>query len=777
MNNFPINPDEEHLYSLPSILEQESEQDDQAFELEEYEYNHDDNLAETLPSHVLTRITGQLLDAIEDDFLSRTQWEDGLKEALEQLGLKVDKKEFPFSNACGVYSQVMMQSVIEFYSNAVAELLPLEGPCKALIVGDTTDELEAQSKRVETYANLYFTQIAEEFYADQKKMLMWLPWVGITIRKVYYDPLLKRPTSMFFKPQDFVVAYGTTSLKTCWRMTEVMKKNALDIERYKQMGIYRDISISPIDEGEDQTNLESALDHSEGMSRPAYDRDTEYELYECHTYLDFNEIEDANAERVDASSNYRPYIVTLHKETNQILSIYRNWEEDDDDYTRKDYYVDYGFVEGLGFYKLGAAHLIGGLASACTTLLRQYIDGMTLSNFPGGMHVKGMRLEDNNIRIGPTEFIPVDTGNMPIRDAIMLMPYKEPSQGINEMRKELEQAASKIMGAANAQMGDFNPNAPVGTTYALLDVINLIQSTVIRSARDSMSREFKLFFALFAKHLPLEPHPINMAGGSSFISAGDFSANLSLIPIADPHVTTKMQRLIRAQTIIEMCNSAPDLHNRREAYEMFYKEIKLTDSQIQKLLLPPKEEALPLDPVTENQFMMQGKPVKAYMWQNHQAHMIVHGMMPDGPLKDAHVAEHAAMMYLLQIEQMMGVQLPPNPEQWPQELQNQVALMAAQAAQQMQQQQQENMPPPPLDPAAVMLEDVKVKAAALEQKTQAEELRAQTESFKAQLANEAKMKELEVKMLEIEQRMKAEELKAQTNAFEAQLNYDVKTKE
>jgi hypothetical protein len=781
MNNIDddIDVDDSNLYQLPS-LETLYDEEQEGMEDEDYiedfgSENFNDNLAKTLPESTLQKIAGELLDAIEDDFLSRKEWEVGLKEALENLGMKVDKKEFPFPRACGVYSQVMMQAVMEFYSNAVAELLPLEGPFKELIIGDTSDELEEQSKRVETFVNYYMTQIAVEYYADYKKMLTWVPWVGITIRKVYFDPILKRPTSKFFKPQDFVVNYGTTSLSNCWRMTEVVHMNPLEFEQHKNMGIYRDVAITPVDELDESSEFERALDRSEGVRRPAYDKSIDYEFYECHTFLDF-ETKD-NFELEEEDTKYRPYRITIHKETYKILAIYRNWEEEDPDYKRVDFYVDYGFFEGFGFYKLGAAHLIGGIATACTTLLRQYIDGLTLSNFPGGMYVKGsLKLSDNNIRIGPTEFIPIDTGGLSIQDAIMTMPYKEPSIAINETRKELEMAASKIMGAANAQMGEFNPNAPVGTTYAYLDVIHLIQSTVVRSLRDSMATEVKLFYKLFAKTLPEEPVSFDTIGGSSFISASDFSPNIRLVPVADPHVTTKMQRLMRAQTIVEMSNTAPDLYDRREAQIMYLKEIKLTESAIKKLL-PDKEDIPPVDPVTENQNLMMGKPVKAFIDQDHASHLTVLQNListPDIPppvlaAAMAHGAQHKGFEFQLQIQQMTGMQIPAEPENLPPEVQNQIAMMAAQAVQQMQQQQQQEMPPPPLDPAMVMLEDVKVKAKAIEQKQAAEEMRAQTEAFKAQLANEAKMKELEVKIMEIEQRMKAEELKAEIKVKEDEM--------
>lgn len=780
--------DQDLFYILPSIdsLHEEIIEEQPEFEETSEQRDFHENLAETLPENILNKISGQLIDAIDDDILSRKDWEIGLKDALEQCGLQVEKMEFPFPRACGVYSQIMMQSIMEFYSSAVAELLPLEGPTKELIIGEPTEELEEQAKRVEQFGNYFFTQMAPEFYPDFKKMLPWVGLAGHAIRKVYFDPILRRPTSKFFKAQDFIVSYGTTSLTTCWRMTEVLRMNAADLQRYKDMGIYRHVKISPQDESDEQSDFEMTVDRTEGVRRPAYDLATDFELYECHTYLDINDLGDNynGMDSNDDAPSYRPYRITMHKETFQVLAVYRNWKEDDEEFKRKDYYVDYGFADGFGFYKLGAAHLIGGIATACTTLLRQYIDGMTLSNFPGGMHIKGMRLEDNNIRIGPTEFIPVDTGGLPIQDAIMLMPYKEPSPGINEMRKELEMAAARIMGAANAQMGEFNPNAPVGTTLALLDVINLNQSTVMRSLRDSMATEIKLFYTLFSETLPEEEISFDTAGASSVIKASDFSTNIRLVPLADPHVTTKMQRLMRAQTLYEMALGNPGVFDVREAALNYIKEVKISDS-LAKKLVPDKEDIKKLDPVTENMNLMQSMAVKAYIDQDHAAHKIVHESLLQNPQMDpnvaaavtAHIAQHSAFEFQIQMQQGMGMEIPEKPEEVPEEIQNKIAMMAAQVVQQQMQQQQEQLPPPPLDPAAVMLEEVKVKAAALEQKAKSDELKAQTEAFKAQLANEAKMKELEIKLIEIESRMRETELNVQAKAFDAQLTYDAKMKE
>lgn len=756
---------EDHLFQLPSILDQikieDLNVDDEIPKFIPLDFvGHNENLAEILDEHVLDKIAGALIDDIENDIISRKDWEDNLAETLKQLGIKVDKRTFPFEGASGIYSPVMMRTVIEFYVNSVPELLPIEGPIKQYIIGNVSEELEEVAKRVETWSNIFFTQEAVEFYADFKKMLLWLGVIGDTVRKVYFDPLLKRPTSRFLMPQNFIVKYGTTNLETCDRMTEVVPMNKIELANNQKIGKYRDISLFSNDEG-DESNLVKTIDFVEGMSTPNYQDNDEYTLYESHVNLDIQELKKNKDAQVDnesdlKNSQYKPYIVTIDKKSNKILSIYRNWEEDDLDVTRKDYFVNYMYMEGLGFYGFGAAHLIGGLAQGSTQLLRQTLDGQTLSNFPGGVRAKGMRDTDNNIRVGPTEFIEIDTGGLPIQQVIMPMPYKEPSPYINEMRNELEASAAGIMGAANSQIADFNPNVPVGTTYALLGLLYKVQSTVIRGIRDCMEKEFKLFYKLFAKHLPDVEYQFNGAGVSSFISSQDFNENIHIVPIADPHVTSDVQRLIRSQLIVDSANQSPDLHDRYVAYKMLYKSMKLTDSQIEELL-PPEDEIVPLDPITENQNLMQGKKAIASLAQDHASHKIIHGMILNDPNSApeiiaatlAHNAEHSAFEFLINMEQMTGFQMPENPYELPMEVQNQIALMAAQALQQQQQQQQDQAPPP-LDPALVMLEEVKVKDKGIDEKAKADELRARTEAFKAQLNYETDMKKIELDEKELE---------------------------
>ena len=753
---------EDHLLKLPSILDQINiadinidDENQELFMQPSFE-GHDENLAEKLSESTLDKIAARLIDDIENDLISRKDWEDSLSEGLKQLGLKLDKRTFPFEGASGNYSPVLMHSIIQFYVTAVPELLPLEGPVKELIIGNVTEELEAQAKRIEMWANIYFTKDAPEFYSDFKKMLLWLGFVGDTVRKIYFDPILKRPTSQFIMPQDFIVKYGTTNLETCPRMTERKVISKMTLAEYQKMRIYRDIEISA-EELDEESNFKKTLDYVEGMTTPNYEDNDEYTIYESHTHLDIEELSDDYNEEDLISSNYRPYIISIDKKSKKILGLYRNWDEGDKDFRRIDIYNNYSYLEGLGFYGNGATQIIGGLADASTKLLRQTIDGQTLSNFPGGLRSKGMRSVDNNLRIGPTEFIEIDTGGLPIQQAVMLMPYKEPSPYINELKKELEDKAAAMMGSANSQISELNPNVPVGTTYAMLGLFHKVQSTIIRGIRDSMTKEFNLFYKLFAKHLPDVEYKFDASGEESFIKADDFTDKISLISVADPHITSDIQRLMRSQTILENARMNPELHDLYQANKMFYESLKIPQSKINEIL-PPKEETPPLDPITENQNLIQGKAAVASIEQDHQSHMIVHGIILNDPASPpeiiasvmAHNASHMAFKMMLDMQQMMGIQLPENPYELPMEVQNQIAMMAANAIMNQQQQMQEKTPPPSLDPALVMLEEVKVKDKGIDEKAKADQLKAETEAFKAQLNYEAEMKKIELGEKELE---------------------------
>jgi len=757
----------ETLYQVPSLMEQYRGQESEVEEKPNFPDDHDENLAFILKERApgfLARLGAKICEEIDQDLESRKEWENNIKDKFEQIGLKVEYRSFPFDGASGSYSPLMAQEIVKSYAMTVSELLPQEGPAKNIIMGEVTEELKQRADKIENFFNYYLLNEID-YYADFEKMQMWNIFSGSVVRKVYYDPFLKKLNTKFVTPYNFIVNYDTSDLKSCWRMTEVISMDKREISQLMQTGVFLDINLENSEEDEDNSVIKRQVDKTEGISNPNYENRINETFYECHIYLDDEELFETDDEQNSENENeeslidsqYRPYIVKIHKTSQKIVAIHRNWEKDTP-YERKEYYIDYGYIPGFGFYKLGAAHLIGGLSSTSTTLLRQTLDANTLSNFPAGLRVKGMVSEDNNIRLGPTEFKEVDTGGLPIQQAVMTMPYRDPSPLINELRKDLESSGSMIMGTATTQLADVVPNAPVGTTFALLDNLLVIQSIITRACRNSMTREFRLMYRRFSEYMKDVEFTFYRSNGQFTITGEDFTDLVSIEPVADPHITTKLQRLIRAQTIRDASLQRPDLYDAYESEKYFLNELKLPDSQID-LLLPDRKKIDPLDPITENQNLIIGKGAKAAIEQDHSAHILIHQMLLSMPnanpitveATNAHIAEHMALGYQLQMQNLMGgMIMPEDRHAIDMSQQNQFAQMAAMAVSQYQSQQAANQPPPPIDPSMVLLEKVKVEDKAIDQRADAEDLKTRTKAFEAQLDYDAKMKELELKNKELE---------------------------
>lgn len=663
-----------------------------------------------------------------------------------------------------------------FVANARAELLPPEGPVHINIENYEDLDVENRAQRVEKFLNTFFTEIAEEFYPDCENAFFWCALYGSVFKKTYFDPILKRPTSPFIKPEDFVVNYGITSLSSATRMTHVLRLTKKELKLRQLKGMYRNIPLAPQDDLQGSENsIRETLNQIEGYSPTTFEYNEEYVLYECHCDLviDGENNVDENGERSDIPV---PYIVTIDSESRKVLSIYRNWDEKDHDYQRIDCFSHYQFLPGLGVYGYGFTHMAGGCAKAATILTRQLIDAGMLSNFPGGLRVKGMHFEDNNIRVGPTEFIEIETGGLPIDQAIMMMPYKEPSPTLMALKDKMEENISRFSGIANQQLADFNTNAPVGTVLALLEQSHRLQSSVMRRLHAAMTHEFRLFYGLFDKYLKHAPYPFTTGPNGNMIMGNDFRNDLKIVPVSDPNVSSSTQRLVRNEALLRFAQQNPELHNIRAVYERIYKEMKIPN--IDKILPPPQDAPpiIPLDPVTENSNLMVNKPVVAGIWQDHEAHIIVHSQLLNdpsqaqiAPLVNAHIQEHQAMAYQLRLQQMMQIQLPPDPSQLSPEEQNQVALLASQAVQQSNQESQQAAPSP-IDPSLVMLEDIKVKHEGVQQRAQADLDRTQVALQKIEFEREKFQLEYEAKLKEIELKNENEKLKMELDKYKAELN-------
>ena len=686
---------------------------------DEEESTHDSNLALYMNDMALNGLGEMLLSGVEEDKQSRAEWETTMSEGIKLMGLKIEDRQTPFKGACGVYDPLLAEAVVRWQAVACGELLPAAGPVKTQIIGVANEQLEAQASRVKDFMNLYLTELAPEFYEEFDQMLFWLALVGSTFKKVYQDRLLGRPVSRFVLPDNFIAAYGTTDLETSPRYCHITPMTRRNFRLAQLAGVYRDIKVGdPQPDDTDQTPIQAQVDGVQGVE-PGAEGTEEYKIYEVYADLNLEGYENEDGIPL-------PYIVTIEEGSRKVLSIYRNYEEEDPTFQRQSSFVHYKLMPGVGFYGLGYAHLLGNSAKTATSIRRQLIDAATLNNFPGGLRVKGMRLDDNNIGIGPTEFREIDTGGMPIQNAIMTMPYKEPSQVSLALLKETYESARNLANTAEIAVGEGRQDAPVGTTVALMEAATRLQSATLKRSHKAFNRELKMIANLFGKYLPDEPYPFPVRGGMSAIMREDFSDNIDVIPVSDPNISSSAQRMMRAEALLRFATQQPDQHNLREAYRQMYVEMGIAEEKIELLLLPEQAKPRPLDPLSENQNALTGKPLVAGAYQDHDAHIAAHApIAEENPALQAHINEHLALKMRVQVEQIIGQPLPPPGQPLPPEIENQLAAMVAQAMQQLAPSYKAQPPGP--DPM-LQVEQMKVQQRDADSK-----LDAQVNMAKAQL--------------------------------------------
>jgi len=701
----------------------------------------DANLALYMDDMDLNTLGETLLSGVEEDRQSRGDWEATMSEGIKLMGLKIEDRTMPFKGACGVYDPLMAEAVVRWQAVAAGELLPASGPVKTQVVGVANEQLEAQASRVQQFMNLYLTELAPEFYEEFDQMLFWLPLVGSTFKKTYQDRLLGRPVSRFVLPDNFVVSYGTSDLATSPRFCHITPMTRRNFRLAQLAGVYRDIDLGdPQADDSSQTPIQAEVDGVQGVE-PGAEGTEEYRIYEV--YADLNLVGYENEDGIPL-----PYVVTIEEGTRKVLSVYRNYDEVDPTYQRKDMFTHYKFMPGVGFYGLGYAHLLGNSAKTATSIRRQLIDAGTLNNFPGGLRVKGMRLEDNNIGIGPTEFREIDTGGLPIQNAIMTMPYKEPSQVSLALLKETYEAARNLANTAEIAVGEGRQDAPVGTTVALMEAATRLQSATLKRCHRAFSRELKLIANLFGKYLPDEPYPFPVRGGMAAIMREDFANNIDVIPVSDPNISSSAQRMMRAEALLRFATQQPDQHNLREAYRQMYVEMGVAPEKIELILAPERQKPRPLDPLTENQNAIVGVPLIAGAYQDHDAHIAAHApIAQDNPVLQAHINEHLAMKMRQQVEQIIGQPLPPPGMPMPPELENQLAVMVAQAMQQLAPMYK---PQPEVDQMAqVEMQKLQIKQADNERDAQVELAKAQMEA-QTDAANRASREKIAAMKLQSE---------------------------
>ena len=661
------------------------------------EEGFDDNLAEYISDSVLDSLGSELVSEVDKDLMDRKDWMRTYVEGLKLLGLKYEERTEPWNGACGVFHPMLTESVVRFQSEAMMETFPAMGPVKTQIIGAIDVLAEESAARVRDDMNYQLTEVMAEYRPEHEKLLWSLPLAGSAFKKVYYDPNKGRQVAMFIPAEDIVVPYGASSLETAERVTHVMRKTPNELKKLMVAGFYSDVELGePSNELDD---IEKQKAEEMGLSAT---QDNRFRILEMHVDLDLEGYEDKDDEG-EMTGIALPYVVTIEKGTTKVLSVRRNWYEGDKLHLKRQHFVHYQYIPGFGFYGYGLIHLIGGYAKSSTMLIRQLVDAGTLSNLPGGLKSRGLRIKGDDTPIAPGEFRDVDVPSGSIRDNILPLPYKEPSQVLFALFQNIVSEGRAFASSGDMNVSDMSANAPVGTTLALLERTLKVMSAVQARLHYAMKQEFKLLKVIIADYTP-EEYDYKPEGGDRDVKKSDYDA-VDVIPVSDPNAATMAQKVVQYQAVLQLAQSAPQLYDLPLLHRQM---IEILGVKNAAKLVPTEDDAVPVDPVQENQDVLTGKPVKAFIEQNHQAHIAVHQaamqdpkiqqlmqMNPQAPAimaaAMAHINEHIAFEYRKQVEMEMGLPLPTkeqNKEVTP-ELADRIAMMAAQASQKLLQQNQQ----------------------------------------------------------------------------------------
>ena len=673
---------------------------------------HDANLSEYLGDGYLGELSSDLRASYNDDVESRSDWEETYTKGLDQLGIKQEDRTQPFAGASGVVHPLITESVTQFQSQAYKELLPAGGPVQTQILGKQDAETEGQANRVKDYMNYMITEVMEEYDPDMDQLLFYLPMSGSTFKKVYFDESKQRAVSKFIPAQDLVVPYAASDLQTANRVTHVLRMDHNQVRKMQVAGFYRDIELQAADTEPDE--VRQKVDEIQGTSRTYLD--DIYTVLEMHVDLDLEDFEDMSPDG-EPTGIHLPYIVTMDEASGKILSIRRNFDEDTDFAKKRQFFVHYRFMPGLGFYGFGLIHMIGGLGRAATSILRQLIDAGTLVNLPAGFKARGVRLRNEDEPLQPGEWRDIDPPGGNIRDAIIPFPYKEPSSTLAQLLGALVEGGRRFVSLADEQTGNMNQETPVGTTVAMLERGMKVMSAIHKRLHYAQKTEFRILARIFAENVAQE-YPYNVAGGEKNIMAQDFDGRVDVIPVSDPNIFSMAQRVTLAQTQLQLAQSNPQMHNLHAAYRRMYQALEVQNIDE---ILPPAPSPKPLDAAIENARGLMGEIMVAFEEQEHDVHIAIHVMFMKTPLVMtspqvmgtfyAHLQEHIAMkarkMVMQEIKDLVtqvqqGVQA------------GQIDPVAAQA--QIQQVQQQMQIPEELEKAVVM-QELDIMKATLEEIT------------------------------------------------------------
>jgi len=745
------------------------------------------NLAELIDDGDLQSIASDLDEDIENDRNSRKDWEKAYTDGLKLLGLQFEERTEPWQGASGVFHPMITEAVVRFQSETITEMFPAQGPVRTKIIGKETPEKKEAAVRVEEDMNYELTEVMREFRPEHERMLWSLPATGSAFKKVYYDPNLGRQVSMFVPAEDIILPYGTTDLDTCYRLTHVMRKTKNEIMKLQESGFYRDVELG--EPTKDRSDIKQAKDKETGFSDLNDDR---YTIYEVHADLDIPGYEDTNSDGEETEIGL-PYVVTFIKGTNDVLAIRRNWEPDDELRLKRQHFVHYQYIPGFGAYGFGLFHLIGGFAKSATSIMRQLIDAGTLSNLPGGLKSRGLRIKGDDTPIQPGEFRDVDIGSGALRDNILPLPYKEPSQVLAALLGTIVDEGRRFAATADIKVSDMSAQSPVGTTLAILERQLKVMTAVQARLHYTFKQELGLLAEIIADYTDpnydYDPDTSNRSAKKA-----DYEY-VEIIPVSDPNAATMSQRVVQYQAVIQMAQMAPDIYDMPQLHRRMLEVLGIKNAE--KLVKLPDDQK-PRDPVTENMAVLKGEPIKAFLNQDHQSHIAVHMAMLQDPMimatigqnprapaiqaaMMAHLAEHAGYQYRKQIEAQLGLTLPPEDEDLPPQIEQALSEMMARAAQQalqlnQQQAQQQQAQQQAQDPMVMMQQQelalkqggLQLEAQKVQQDFAIEQAKLELEKQKMVLEASAKADANNLRKEESAARMQLEGVKVGASIRESQ---------
>jgi hypothetical protein len=770
---------EKSLYQAPVGLESLTEEPDLEIEIEDPESvtigmgdlfielgkedekdDFDDNLAEYIGDSELAEIAGDLLSDFDDDISARKDWIQTYVDGLELLGMKIEERTEPWEGACGVYHPLLSEALVKFQAETIMETFPAAGPVKTQIIGKETIEKKEAATRVQDDMNYELTDVMQEFRPEHERMIWGLGLSGNAFKKVYFDPALNRQVSMFVPAEDIVVPYGASALESSPRVTHVMRKNKNELKRLQYEGFYRDVELDDPTGALDE--VEKKIAEKMGFRATSDDR---FKLLEMHVNLDLAGYEDVDKDG-EPTGIALPYVVTIEKGTQEILSIRRNWRPEDETKQKRQHFVHYGYVPGFGFYCFGLIHLVGAFAKSGTSLIRQLVDAGTLSNLPGGFKTRGLRIKGDDTPISPGEFRDVDVPSGAIKDNLMTLPYKEPSQVLYSLLGTIVEEGRRFASAADMKVSDMSANAPVGTTLAILERTLKVMSAVQARIHYSMKQELRLLKDIIRDYTP-ESYGYEPADGRARAKKSDYSL-VTVIPVSDPNAATMAQKIVQYQAVLQLAQGAPQIYNMPQLHRQMLDVLGIRNAQ---KLIPLEEDKKPKDPITENMDVLSQKPLKAFIYQDQDAHIAAHtnflkdpttaAVIGQNPMAQqmvsalqAHIAEHFGFKYRQMIEQQLGAPLPyvkdDDQDALPEDYEVQISRLVAQASAQLlqqnqaqaaQQQAQEQMQDPIVQ---MQMQELQIKAEDQKRKVLKDQVDAQLKAEQLSIDRQRVEGQLEV---------------------------------